>query len=127
MRIVRDERGQSLVELSLLLPLLIMVAMGALDFGRVYVAYVTIVNAAREGAFYASLNPTASDAGVQAIVDAETSGRLDGGARVIDVSDNRSAGAQLTVTVQHDFQAITASVLGQRTFPVRASASMMVQ
>jgi Flp pilus assembly protein TadG len=124
---VRSERGQGLVELALLLPILIVVVMGVLDFGRVYFAYVTITNAAREGAFFASLNPTVSDASVQAIVDAEISGQLDGGARVIDVSDSRSPGSQLTVTVQHDFQAITTSVLGRRTFPVRATAAMVVQ
>ena len=43
------------------------------------------------------------------------------------MSDDRSPGAQLTVTVQHDFQAVTATVLGRRTFPVRASAAMVVQ
>ena len=127
MAMVRNERGQGLVELALFLPVLLVLVMGVIDFGRVYFAYVTITNAAREGAFYVSLNPTASDANVQAIVDDEAGGQLDGGVRVIDVSDARSSGAQLTVTVQHDFQAITTSILGLRTFPVRASAAMVIQ
>src|SRR5438067_2087591 len=49
------ERGQSLVELALLLPLLMMIVLGAIDFGRLYFAYTAIANAAREGAMCASL------------------------------------------------------------------------
>jgi Flp pilus assembly protein TadG len=121
-----NERGQGLVELALFLPVLVVVVMGAVDFGRAYFAYITIANAAREGAYYAALNPTASNASVQAIVDAEINGQLDGGARVTSVSNNRASGAQLNVTVQHDFQAVTTAILGRHTFPVRATAAMVV-
>jgi Flp pilus assembly protein TadG len=127
MESVRSAGGQGLVELALLLPMLLVIAMGVIDLGRVYFAHVAITNAAREAAFYVSLEPDASDASVQAVVDAEIGGQLDGVARVIEVSDDRAPGAQLTVTLQHDFQAITASILGQRTFPVRATAAMVVQ
>ncbi|HEV8634270.1 MAG TPA: TadE/TadG family type IV pilus assembly protein [Chloroflexota bacterium] len=123
----RNEKGQGLVELALLLPILLVVVMGAIDFGRVYFAYIAIANAAREGAFYVSLNPTASNASVQGIVDAELNGHLDGGAQVTAVGGSRSSGAEVTVTVQHSFQAITTAILGQRTFPVRATAAMVVQ
>ena len=123
----RGERGQGLVELSLLLPILLVVAMGAVDLGRVYFAYVAVVNAAREGAFYASLNPGADAAAVQGVVDAETAGQLEGGARVVGLSADRSPGAELRVTVQHDFQALTTAILDRRTFPVRASAAVVVQ
>jgi Flp pilus assembly protein TadG len=127
MKRVRSEHRQGLVELALLVPLLLVIAMGVIDLGRVYFAHVAITNAAREAAYYTSLEPTASDASVQAVVDAELDGQLDGGARVISVSDDRASGAQLTVTLQHDFEAITTSILGQRTFPVRATAAMVIQ
>jgi len=123
----RGERGQGLVELSLLLPILLVVAMGAVDLGRVYFAYVAVVNAAREGAFYASLNPGADAAAVQGVVDAETAGQLEGGARVVGLSADRSPGAELRVTVQHDFRALTTAVVDRRTFAVRASAAVVVQ
>ena len=54
----RSQRGQSLVEVALLTPLLVMILLGALDLGRVYDAYVTITNASREGARYGAANPT---------------------------------------------------------------------
>ena len=45
--------GQSLVELALMLPLLMLILLGAVDFGRVYYTQVAISNAARVGAEFA--------------------------------------------------------------------------
>lgn len=49
-------RGQSLAELALILPVLLILVLGAIDFGRLYFAYVSVTNAARNGAQYASFN-----------------------------------------------------------------------
>ena len=46
-------RGQSLVELALLLPMLVMILLGALDLGRAYYSYAAVANATRTGAAYA--------------------------------------------------------------------------
>ncbi len=54
----RGERGQSAVELGLAFPVLLLILMGILDFGRAYFAYVSITNAAREGAQYGTWFPT---------------------------------------------------------------------
>lgn len=56
-------RGQSLVELALILPVLLLLALAALDLGRLFYAQITLTNAAREGAMEASLNPTSFVAG----------------------------------------------------------------
>lgn len=56
----RRERGASLVEFAIVLPLLLLVIGGLIDFGRLYFTEVMITNAAREGAraeMYAN-NPT---------------------------------------------------------------------
>ena len=57
------ERGQSLVEFALMLPILLLMLMGTLDLGRLYFAYVAIHNAAGEGALYAAINPQCIHAG----------------------------------------------------------------
>jgi len=49
-------RGQSLVELALILPVFILVLVGILDFGRAFYAYNAISNAAREGARYGTVH-----------------------------------------------------------------------
>lgn len=57
------DRGQALVELALILPILLLLVAGAIDLGRAFYTQVTITNAAREGALEAALNPDSYDAG----------------------------------------------------------------
>jgi Flp pilus assembly protein TadG len=51
-------RGQSIVELALILPVLMLLVASTLDLGRMFYSQVTITNAAREGAYEAAYNPT---------------------------------------------------------------------
>jgi Flp pilus assembly protein TadG len=51
-------RGQSVVEFALILPIMLFLIAGAVDIGRLFFAYVTIENAAKEGAFYGATNPS---------------------------------------------------------------------
>ncbi len=51
------QRGQGLVELALILPLLLLVIFGIFDFGRILFVYVNLFNAAREGSRYGLVNP----------------------------------------------------------------------
>ena len=48
------------MEFALIAPVLIILMLGVVDFGRVYFAYVSVTNAARDGADYASQNTTAA-------------------------------------------------------------------
>lgn len=50
-------RGQSLVELALIAPLLLLLMAAAIDLGRLFYAYVAVENAAKEGALYGAVNP----------------------------------------------------------------------
>ena len=51
-------RGQALVEFALILPILLLVLVIAIDFGRLFYLYVGINNGAREGAAYGADNST---------------------------------------------------------------------
>ena len=53
----RRRRGASAVELALILPLLITIVLGCIDFGRFAYYYISVTNAARVGAQFASFNP----------------------------------------------------------------------
>jgi PKD repeat protein len=53
------QRGQSLVELALILPVLLLLVVVALDFGRIYLGYINIQNMARIAANEAANNPLA--------------------------------------------------------------------
>lgn len=55
-----DDGGQSLVEVALTLPLLLLVVIGIVDIGRVYAFEASVTNAAREAAAYAARDPQAT-------------------------------------------------------------------
>jgi hypothetical protein len=50
-------RGQSLVELALIMPIFLLMIAAAIDLGRLFSAYIAIVNATKEGALYGATNP----------------------------------------------------------------------
>jgi Flp pilus assembly protein TadG len=76
---LKSSRGQSLAEFALVLPVILVLVLGAIDFGRVYFAYVSVTNAARNGAHYASGSPVAAEdaGGIREAVLEETSDLLD--------------------------------------------------
>src|SRR5688500_10726445 len=49
--------GQSMVELAVVLPVLLLVVAGTIDLGRAYFSTVAIENASKEGAFYGARKP----------------------------------------------------------------------
>jgi PKD repeat protein len=55
----RRSRGQSLVEFALTLPVLLLLTLVAIDFGRIYLGYINVQNMARIGANYAANDPEA--------------------------------------------------------------------
>lgn len=62
-------RGQSLVELALILPVAILILVLAADFARAMTAYIQVGSAAREGAAYGMQSTTASQ-DTSAMIDA---------------------------------------------------------
>lgn len=59
--------GQSLLELALALPLLLLLLLGTVDLGRLYADYTDLKGAVREGAGYGAYHPNDS-AGIRARV-----------------------------------------------------------
>ncbi len=53
----RRYRGQSLVELALVTPILLLLLMISIDVGAAMSAYTTVGSMARQGAYYGSHNP----------------------------------------------------------------------
>ena len=50
-------RGAVALEFALILPLLITIVLGCIDFGRYAYTYISVTNAAREGAGFACFHP----------------------------------------------------------------------
>ena len=63
MRRARREDGAALIETAFVLPIMLLVCVGILEFGRAYQTWQVVTNAAREGARVAIL-PEYADASV---------------------------------------------------------------
>ena len=70
MSVVQDtrRRGQAVVEFALVLPVFLLLLLGAVEFGRAYLRLHLLTNAAREGARAGSL-PDSTDTIVQTAVN----------------------------------------------------------
>src|SRR6516164_4921226 len=62
----REDRGAAAVEFALLLPVLLFLVFGIIDFGRALNAQITLTQAAREGAGMAALGEPNVVSGTQA-------------------------------------------------------------
>ena len=70
-RYKKHESGQSLVEFALVLPILVMLIMGLIEFGWIFNGQITLTSAAREGARAAVVSEdigSAADAATQAVL-----------------------------------------------------------
>ncbi len=105
-------RGQSVVELAVLLPILVVILAGAADFGRGLTAYIAISGATREGAAYGmqSADQAANEAEIATTVrnDIGNGGEI-WGTDVVVVSDTGPDSQnyeQVVVTVSYAFSPI---------------------
>jgi len=55
-RIIKSEKGASAVEFAIILPILVMLIFGIVQFGIAYNNYIALTHAAREGARLAAVN-----------------------------------------------------------------------
>jgi PKD repeat protein len=141
-------RGQSLVEFALVLPLLLIFLATVLDLGRIYYANISLLNAAREGAFQASKTPglfmsgqdcTPANTSTNMIicrVQLESTGSMvEIAAADIDVSCSKTgcpleANSTVRVEVTGQFQLITpilGFVFGGQTIDMESSATQQIE
>ncbi len=57
-RILREEHASSLIECALMLPFLVLLLVGAVDFGRAWYINLEVASAAEAGALYGTQYPT---------------------------------------------------------------------
>lgn len=130
----RNERGQSLVELSISLVLLLVLLTGLVEFGIAFFQFVQLRDAAQEGALYGSMNPSDCTNIENRVKGASNSPvDLNGAGVTIDISiDGNDCGSSayanldcegngLTVDIYFDhqiFMPFLARILGRSTNPV---------
>ena len=120
--------AQELVELAILIPLLMLIAFGVLDLGRVFHASITIENAAREGARFGTFAPFDTAGSVAATrAEAQSSG-IDLSSSTITVGCPDGAcgsGLPVRVTIQYPFQLVMGVMFLNPTLTLGGEAEMM--
>lgn len=104
------EHGQTVVELALLLPIIVVLMFGALEVGRVFNTWIMVTQAAREGA-RAGAARCSSDPACSTTVATWVDDSLAG----LDPADRRwsmspapyTAGGTLQVQVEYDVRLVT--------------------
>ena len=128
----RRTAGQSLVEFALLLPVLVLIAVGVFDLGRAFHALITISNAAREGARYGALHPSDEALIIDAAVDeANAQGITIAPEDVLincpkDVNGSCTRGGVLRVTVNYTFESLL-NIFIPATIDMQRYVEMAVQ
>ncbi len=129
--IKKTERAQSLVEIAISLVIILMLLAGAVDFGMALYSYVSIRDAAQEGALFASINPE-ENADIEARVRTSSSSPVDLTSPNVVVTVNADSpacegyGAVVQVVVSYDYQLIMPllpDILGVTEIPLTASVS----
>ena len=108
-RLYRKDDGAELIEMAIVLPLLLLLIMGMVDFGFLFQRYIVLTNAAVEGARVASL-PGYTNADVTArVASYATNGGVTGtvnSATVAVTLPGSWPGSQVTVTHVYNYQYI---------------------
>ena len=114
----RRERGQSLVEAAVILPILLLLVAAAVDFGRAFDAYIVLTNAVREGARFGTLRqpqPPVSDIQDIVVVDVLGSGtnitQMEG-FTADDHVDVLMSSTAVTVTASYEFDLWFGGIIG---------------
>ncbi len=99
------ERGQSLVEFALIVPLFLLLMFAIVDFGMGFYSWITVTNAAREGARIGAVGADSATI-TQRVKD--TAGSLNNSNLTISVSNAKgNSGETVGVTVNYQYQLIT--------------------
>jgi Flp pilus assembly protein TadG len=122
----RRESGQELVELALVLPLLLLLILGILEFSVVVFSYHSITGAAREGARYGILLPD-DQTGIEAAARSRVPA-LDQSALTVAVGRTEyTIGVTVTYALDLMLEPVIEAVGGNSTLNLRSAATMYLE
>ncbi len=119
------QRGQSLTEMALAMTMILILLTGVLDLGRAYYTYLSLRDAAAEGAAYGSIAPTDA-AGIEARVRGESpTGLIDWeqATVTVEILGQACRGGGVKVRVETPYTVLTpfiGAIVGSQTLPLRA-------
>lgn len=106
MKHLRNESGQSLVEFALILPLILLILMGILEFGVMLNTYLTINHATKEGARLGALGGTDAEIIAEVLDKSPTLDASKLTVTIAPIQAARTRGSEIIVSVDYDYQVL---------------------
>lgn len=131
-RFLRNQRGQTLVELALILPILVILLMSTIEFGRIFFTYLTVTHASREAVRSTVIHTGKDNAYILQKVQ-DSASWLDAGDIAVEVTPtspaSRTTGVPLTVRVSYPVELFTPviSEVLPNPFIVKAQTTMRIE
>lgn len=127
----KHEKGQSLVEVAIALPVLILILAAVIDFARAFDAYIVLTNAAREGARFGARDPMyMTPAEIQQMVTENVTGSGTNVTLMQDFAPSDVAATfgtdAVSVTVTYDFGLWFGGLVGADTLQLNKTAVMPI-
>jgi len=133
MKSLKNEKGQSLVEFAILLPVLLLLIMGILEFGLMLNSYLTINNSAREGARLGVVvgSKLGSDTEISDLIKkiSPNLNREDLTINIMPSLAGRKSGGTISVEVKYNYKLtipIISNILGN-VMVLKAQTSMRIE
>jgi Flp pilus assembly pilin Flp len=124
----RGERGASVAEMALVAGLLLLLVVGVSELGRAFHAYITITNASREGARYASRFPSLQAGIEQAVKDEVAGSGVDPAELIISypLGLGNASGQPIAVEVTFNLPTVAGGIIGLGDLTLRSRTDMVV-
>jgi Flp pilus assembly protein TadG len=101
---IKDERGQAMTEFAIVLPILIVLLFGIVQFGILFNNYVTLTDAVRAGARAAAVSRQAPNpAGIATAAVQSSAGGLNQANLGVNINSSWAPGATVTVTATYPY------------------------
>jgi Flp pilus assembly protein TadG len=116
--------GQALTELAIVLPLLIILVLGAVDFGRLFYAFQSVESAAAAGAQFGCLN--AANAGNAAMIRSNALAQASDITNLFPTVTSTVNGSNISVTVSATFTTLITWPGMPHTVPLQRTVNMRI-
>ena len=124
-RIIKSEKGASAVEFALILPILIILVFGIVEFGIAFNNYITITHAAREGARIAAVDLNNPDL-KNIIIERAFPVQITEDDIVISTPEGTDIGDPVEVEITYNIS-ITIPLVGSWDIPLKNKAIMRLE
>lgn len=125
--LLKSKKGQSVIETALVLPIVILILTGIIDFGIMFSNYILITSISREAARAAALGFTDSDVKLVAQDMAQMLDKDRMHMKIYPAEAYREKGSEVSVTVEYKnvmFTPIVSSVVGS---PVKLTSKTIMR